>query len=519
MKRVSETKGILRGSIKIKLTLGFALVLTIVFSISIIAYSSLKQAQRGTQRIQAEYNKLIDVTKIYTMFLEFEYSFDRFRAQRDLKSEQAEDMALKANYFVEMCLTYLKHPKNNLELGYLQYLIGVARTLFERFKNWDWSKISVPEDLERSEENLEEIKKMVNLLQKETKAKERITDLEERSKRHALRFLISGVVLSLGAACLFVYLFSRLVYNPLISLHQGAKHISRGNLGYQLEIPSNDEIGELAQEFNHMSTQLKKSYADLEAQLERRSEKLKEIENQLSRAERLASVGRLAAGVAHEINNPLTLIAACTDGLLNRTRSPQLNAIEAFQPFPEYLKKIDEEVYRCKKITAGLLNFSKERPSEMKEVDIHEFLSDTITLLNQEALKQKKRLKLEGQSQDLIHLDPFMLKQILINLVINALEASPIDSEVTVRYTLSKEELQIEVEDEGSGIDPTIIGKIFDPFFTTKEAGIGLGLAICYGLAKKHGGFISAVSKGKGKGSQFLFQLPFSHQNQPSLKN
>ncbi|MEK7485817.1 MAG: ATP-binding protein [Planctomycetota bacterium] len=493
-----------QGSIKVKLFLGFTFILVVVLSISVIAYYSLNQAQKGTQRIQSEYDKLVDITQIYSQLVEVELSFNKILY--NIQNPQETEIIKQSQAVVGYCLKYLNHPTNNLEQGYVQHLIADGRTIIsflESSNNNNSYQVNCGE-------YLSEMKNLVSLLQKETKTNQRIQDLKDRSRRHALRFLISGAMLSFVAAFIFVYLFSRVIYNPIISLHQGAKHISNGNLGFQLEIPSSDEIGELAQEFNHMSLQLKKSYADLEAQLERRSEKLKEFESHLSRSERLASVGRLAAGIAHEINNPLTLIGACTDGLIHRTSDPQLKSVQAFAPFIEYLKKIDEEVYRCKKITGGLLNFAKEQPSEIQEIEIYELISNTLLLLNQEAMKQQKRLKLEGEQTALVQMDPFMIKQVLINLVMNALEASPNNAEVIIRYWITEKELKIEVEDHGQGIDPTIMGKIFDPFFTTKESGIGLGLAICYGLAKKHGGIISAVSPGKGKGSLFRLHLPLT---------
>jgi signal transduction histidine kinase len=505
-----EEKSSIRWSIKIKLFVGFGFILWIVLSISVIAYYSLTKVQQGAQRIRLENDTLIKITTIHATLIELELLVYKFHYHNESPTEH--EVLPKAKEFVSFCVDYLSSCENPLEWGQLQYLIGRGRDLIYSLEHWE---TLTTEEITLFFEILYQTREKITFELKkfrEGRTNKRITDLEERSQRHGYRFLLSGLILSFGAAFLFIFLFSRFIYAPLIALYQGAKHISRGNLGYQLHIPSSDEIGELAQEFNQMSLQLQKSYSDLETQLERRSEKLKSIEQQLSASERLASIGTLAAGVAHEINNPLTLIGVCTDGLLHRAKQPVLLAIEEFKPFPEYLKKIDDEIYRCKKITRGLLDFAKKQPPEIKEINIFETLSQTILLLHQQALSQNKKVRLltETPPETLIPIDPFILKQILINLVLNAIEASKPHTEILVRYCVSKELLHLQVEDEGEGIHEKIIGKIFDPFFTTKHNGTGLGLTICYGLAKKYGGLLSAKNKEKGNGALFELRLPLT---------
>jgi PAS domain S-box-containing protein len=252
--------------------------------------------------------------------------------------------------------------------------------------------------------------------------------------------------------------------------------------------------------------------------LRRAEDERVKIQRQLLQAEKLASLGQLAAGVAHEINNPLATIAGCAEGLLDRASDPLLRAQPGFQEFPEYLAVIEEEAYRCKEITGSLLQFVRSEGGDREPTDINHLLEKSLELTS----LQPRFSGLDLHFDLAPHLPNLLatknrLHQVFLALVVNALEACHGDGRLTVR-TLTRpvpsgEEVVIEFQDAGSGIPPDHLGKIFEPFFTTKgeHRGTGLGLAICQSIVAEHGGRIEVESE-MGRGSLFRVILPVSRE-------
>ncbi len=238
---------------------------------------------------------------------------------------------------------------------------------------------------------------------------------------------------------------------------------------------------------------------------------LKEQQEQLFQAARLADIGLLAAGVAHEINTPLANIALRTESLLDKADDPRLRAIDVFDKFPRYLKTIESEVYRCKGIIAALLDFSRSRKPETTDVDLNAVCEKVRDLVAHEMRIRKVTLQMAlHQPMTRIRADEGRLTQALITLVMNALDATPAGGHVTVETTKpDAETVGLAVSDDGAGILPEHLDKIFDPFFTTKPVGkgTGLGLAICHGVVTAHGGEID-VKSARGQGTCFSIRLP-----------
>ena len=240
------------------------------------------------------------------------------------------------------------------------------------------------------------------------------------------------------------------------------------------------------------------------------------IQRQLLQAEKLAALGQLAAGVAHEINNPLATIAGCAEGLLDRASHPSLRAQPEFQDFPDYLAVIEDEAYRCKEITGGLLQFVRAETADREPSDINLLLEKSLELTSHQSRFSGLELQLElSPHLPVLQANSNRLRQVFLALAINALEACGGKGSLTVRTLMrpsqTGDEVAIEFEDTGCGIPPELLGKIFEPFFTTKgeQRGTGLGLAICQGIVAEHGGRIE-VESAVGRGSLFRVILPVS---------
>jgi PAS domain S-box-containing protein len=247
----------------------------------------------------------------------------------------------------------------------------------------------------------------------------------------------------------------------------------------------------------------------------------KRMEQQLMRSDRLASLGTLVAGVAHEINNPLGIIAGYAEALLDRAGDPALSRVEAFEDFPEYLRTIHHEIFRCKSILQSLLEFARPSGGTFRDIDVNELIKEVLLLLKHRTARLRHRIDL-GLTRELpkIHADAGSLRQVLMNLLLNAIYFTPEGGRITITTATDTGparagaaagagRVRLTVRDTGAGIPPELAGKIFDPFFTTKPVGegTGLGLTISHRIVEEHGGSID-VESAPGRGTAFVITLP-----------
>lgn len=230
----------------------------------------------------------------------------------------------------------------------------------------------------------------------------------------------------------------------------------------------------------------------------------------IGRAEKLAAVGRLAAGVVHEINNPLATIAACAEALEHRVEEGAFSETDAVDDLNEYLGLIKSEAFRCKSITTGLLDFSRMRAIDRRPLNIGETLESSANLLSH----QKRGVGIDitvdiNESLQLVNADGGQIQQAVIALGTNGIDAMPNGGTLTLRAVNQANSVVVEIVDTGVGISPENLSKIFEPFFTTKEVGrgTGLGLAVCYGIVTDHNGRLS-VRSSLGVGTTFSILLP-----------
>ena len=241
----------------------------------------------------------------------------------------------------------------------------------------------------------------------------------------------------------------------------------------------------------------------------------REAMDRFSQAEKLAAIGQLAAGVMHEINNPLATIAACAESLTFRVDDMRDAGVDVTPEFTEYLKIVDSEVHRCKRIVDGLLDFSRPRPATKTRLNINNVIEQTLFLLKHHSRFKKLNVstELSPAITDIVHGNPEQLVQVFMALLLNAVDAMEERGTVILRSRVVPGDRIVvaEVSDEGHGIPRSEVTKIFEPFYTTKPPGrgTGLGLSICYGIIAEHGGRID-VDSAAGRGSVFRITLPIA---------
>jgi signal transduction histidine kinase len=236
----------------------------------------------------------------------------------------------------------------------------------------------------------------------------------------------------------------------------------------------------------------------------------KQLERQMLLTERLTTAGRLAAGVAHELNNPLATMAGCAEALQGRLKEQALAGRPELADFLNYLRIIEEEAYRCKDITGSLLQFVRDPGSRVAPTDINALLLKTIELISHQARYAGGVFATQlDDTLPLVSVNEGQLRQVFLGLASNALDAMEGRGRLTIRTRRARREIEIDFEDEGPGIPEEIAQRIWDPFFTTKPPGqgTGLGLAIAQGIVTDHGGRIEMQTH-VGKGSTFRVVVP-----------
>jgi signal transduction histidine kinase len=288
------------------------------------------------------------------------------------------------------------------------------------------------------------------------------------------RYLVFSVISALVPNLLLVLLIVRSISRPLQKITLAAVQVTNGNYGTEVDLrQSNDEIGLLADSFNEMS---RKMAADIED--------LRTLNERLARAERLAAMGTLAAGVAHEVNNPLASISSLVQMLKSKNGDRSTR---------EKLDLISTQIQRISRVTRDLTDFARVRPAARSLIDINETVDSSLRLASLDADFQKLHLSvIRDENLPRIVADPDQLQQVFLNLLLNARDAMPDGGELTVRSYRRDVNIGVSICDTGHGMDESVRKHIFDPFFTTKSAGrgTGLGLSVCYGIVTAHGGRI-----------------------------
>jgi two-component system, NtrC family, sensor kinase len=305
------------------------------------------------------------------------------------------------------------------------------------------------------------------------------------------KYIVFSVITALVPNLLLVLLVMRIISRPLQRITLAAVQVSNGEYGTEVDLrSSNDEIGLLANSFNEMS---RKMADDIE--------QLRALNEQLIRTEKLASLGTLSAGVAHEVNNPLASISSLIQIMQNKQNLDDETK--------EKLRLISTQITRITQVTKDMMDFARVRPAAKSAVDVNELLETSIRLASFDREFQRlKIVKDYGENLPKVFADSDQLQQVFLNLILNARDAMNENGVLSIKTLQTVDNITVEIADNGSGISENNLKQIFDPFFTTKPAGkgTGLGLAVCYGILTAHGGKIEVESSENG--AKFILNLP-----------
>jgi two-component system NtrC family sensor kinase len=335
--------------------------------------------------------------------------------------------------------------------------------------------------------------------------KQPFDDVLRRSLVTFLGIAFLGILIIVFVSVFLAKRFSR----PLRELEEISRTIAEGNYKHRIIVKGPREIEHLAGSLDQMARQLEaekhelEEWADtLEKKVDQRADEMRKIHSQLFRSEKLASLGKLAAGVAHEINNPLT-------GILTNS-SLLLEDLDKDHPWRDDVEVMVKETIRCREIVKRLLDFARQTKPQKRLASINALIETIVLLVRNQA--SFRNVAIERNLSDIIPdvlVDPDQIQQVFVNIILNAAEAMNKGGTLSIQTALSPDSQSIVVSfaDTGPGIPEAVRENIFDPFYTTKEHGTGLGLSITYGIVEQHGGSISVEST-VGKGSTFTIRLP-----------
>lgn len=327
----------------------------------------------------------------------------------------------------------------------------------------------------------------------------------------------SCLIASLSMVCILLLLFRSLVMKPFKTLLDGSRLVAAGQFDYRIDLGTGDELSELATVMNQMTTRFQRTCGMLERERADLDKQVRDRSREVIQREQLASVGFLAAGLAHEINNPLASIAWSAEALESRLHdvihgnSPvRTIAADEAKVLGENLRRVQDEAYRCKGITQRLLDFSRLGNVERTQVDISDLVRDVVAMVGTLGKYKCKTLRTRCDGTVTAHVNGQQIRQVALNLITNALESVDPDGEVNVEVLRDGEVVRVIVKDNGCGMTEEVREHLFEPFFTRRRdgTGTGLGLSITHRIVTQHGGKLTAHSEGPGCGSRLQFEVP-----------
>lgn len=344
--------------------------------------------------------------------------------------------------------------------------------------------------------------------------------LAESSQRMIV-YTACGLLLIAFASWFFVW---EVVARPVKALQYGTERLAAGDLGYQIEVRYSDEMGDLARSFNEMSRQLQAEHTEneawthnLELRVDQKTRELKRAHEHALHTEKMASIGKMAAVLAHEINNPLSGILTYAK-LLRKYVDRDGNSSDRRQEICDSLDLIASESRRCGDLVKNLLTFSRTTPINVQPTNLNQVIEQALRLVQHQlelnAIHVEEQLEADLPS---VRCDGAQIEQVLLALLMNAIDAMPQGGNLWIASSSSRKSnrVRIVVRDDGSGIPPEILPKIFEPFLTTKETGrgVGLGLAISHSILERHNGKIEVESE-VGKGTTFTVTMPWDAEEE-----
>ena len=343
---------------------------------------------------------------------------------------------------------------------------------------------------------------------------QRMEHFSEEARTEYRGWMTISIFSGLGALGMIAFLmlrFRQRIIAPLETLVKGSRQVAAGNYDYRIELNTNDEVAELGEALNVMTANFQEIKSDLNRQVQLRTK-------EVVRSEKMASVGFLAAGVAHEINNPLATIAWSAESLESRIQdilhppegSDPAKIESEIEDMKKYLRRIQEEAFRCKGITSGLLDFSRLGDAKKAPTNLAVLLDSVIEMLRPLSKYRGRNIVFNADNSIIAVIDEQEMKQVALNLITNALGSVEETGTVEIELVRDGNSAILSVTDDGCGMDEEVKKHLWEPFFTRRRdgQGTGLGLSITYQIIEDHGGRITADSDGPGHGSKFTVRLP-----------
>lgn len=434
-----------------------------------------------------------------TQFHEFNESLEKYRDQLDLNKAEADDRLgddRRERETLAKIETLLKEldsgdPGSQLDAN---WLLDATR-------------------IDRAQDHVGQLLQLVAELP--THFHDRLQELQgEVRARYRTAIVTAWVTVALATILLITStrVFYRWFAEPLERLVEGSREVAAGNFEHRIRLQTQDEMRELADAMNAMTQRFCEIRDDLDQQVRERTK-------QVVRSEQLASVGFLAAGVSHEINNPLASIALCSESLEGRLQD-LLQTVDAtheedVKVARNYLTMIQREAFRCKQITEKLLDFARRGDATRSAADLREIAIGVVEMVQHLGRYQDKNLVLEPGPPVIADVNAQEIKQVVLNLVTNGLESLAPGGTVRVVVECVGDQARFVVQDDGCGMSEEVMKHLFEPFFTRRRngQGTGLGLSITHRIIEEHGGSIAAASEGEDRGSRFIVSLAAAATN------
>ncbi len=502
---------------RMKLSRQFIILLTVIFALILI--SAIRLTRHFSQFASEGVSVTANLQKTYALNQEMHLAIEN---EINLLHHQFEEpdphFITKLNdinfQLGQKIMQYLKLQLGDQErfaveqIRALQSELGVQSSeIFQQLQDGDRAlALKRTRDVELLSENIEHEFAALDALQ--VQKLQEMLDRQNKAVRNGYIAIYGFAGLSLLMLLTFALLLRRRVLLPVRMMLDSTDKIRRGDFAVRAPVLRMDEIGQLAHELNFMAETLTASYSELEQKVEERTRQLQELQQQLVQTAKMSAMGQLVGGVAHELNNPLTVILGFTE--LERMK---LLSSSADPKRIKLMEDIHFQAERCRRIVANLLQVSRRQEPHLEVIQINSMVEQVLALREYELKTHNIQVvrDFEATNPSLLA-DPNKIQQVVLNLVNNAVDAiheAGRAGRLTVKTRAAGKNVFIEVLDNGTGIrEPD---RVFDPFYTTKDVGkgTGLGLSVCYGIVKEHGGEIRAENWAEG--ARFVVQLPIGN--------
>jgi len=525
----TEVAMLSRCSIKYKLLIGIALLSLIVGVLSVSGMLGVGAYRRLVRSVSLRAAELPLADEVSRSASELRITFSLLRSAHDVGDHELHNVIVRDQFRVnrlavdEALRRYREQLQQNErngtgiddnrdEWGTVASIQRTLEQIQEISEEDNWALGELRGD--RMREELEQLSELVSVLPRHLQQRMQQLKGHARGEYHALLGATwTTSILAVAMLGLLVRLFYSWIFQPLNVLIHGSRRAASGDFEHHIRLSSHDEMAELAAALNDMTRRFCEIRDDLDQQVKQRTK-------EVVRGEQLASVGFLAAGVAHEINNPLASIAWSAEALEGRLhdiiyaddQKPDEQHNAEITVLRNYLRRIQDEAFRCKGITERLLDFSRIGETERHDADLCELVDDVIEMVKHLGRYKNKHIEFHGSERVVACINPQELKQVLLNLITNALDSLDENGVVQVELARHRNQALLIVRDNGCGMTEEVLEHLFEPFFTRRRdgQGTGLGLSITYRIVSDHGGTITASSDGPGAGSQFRVTLPLA---------